>query len=139
MKQTAKLYTGRRKCQKNDKLEIRDNLCSSLGVLTFCKAFPFHVLFDYNLELIQVGSALLRAMNPDRSLKIASTAITGERHCSSGINFTTMFKVIAPKSAGDRNIKAESIIANVHQMFYIETRDQVSDVWTWNVSYIGIV
>lgn len=32
----------------------------SLGMRRFCKAIPFHIIFDKNFEIIQMGSALVR-------------------------------------------------------------------------------
>lgn len=33
-----------------------------IGMGTFCKAFPFHIIFDKNFEIVQLGSALVRLL-----------------------------------------------------------------------------
>ncbi|KAK6172883.1 hypothetical protein SNE40_016454 [Patella caerulea] len=37
---------------------------SKIGVATFCKSFPFHVIFDDQLNIIQLGTALLKMIGP---------------------------------------------------------------------------
>ena len=34
-----------------------------INLLSFCKAFPFHVMFDRNLNIIQAGVSLMRILN----------------------------------------------------------------------------
>ena len=36
-----------------------------IDMATFCKAFPFHIIFDKNFEIVQLGSALVRLLDGD--------------------------------------------------------------------------
>ena len=55
---------------------------SMIGVVTFCQAFPFHVIFDRNMRIVQLGTRLMKHIAPLMS-----------KH---GLQMTTYFDVIKP-------------------------------------------
>ncbi|ESP02183.1 hypothetical protein LOTGIDRAFT_111288 [Lottia gigantea] len=50
-------------CSISDTLSS-DPSKSKIGVSTFCNSFPFHLIFDKDLNIIQLGSALLKMIGP---------------------------------------------------------------------------
>lgn len=56
---------------------------SKISVMTFCKTFPFHVIFDRNLHITQLGSALMKMIAPNISTK--------------GLFFGTYFELVRPR------------------------------------------
>lgn len=86
---------------------IRNDINSNpMNVSSFCKAFPFHVLFDQNLTIVQAGVAILRVLN--------------EAYATPGkIKLYDVFKLQRPKL----NIDFALILAHINTVFVVETKD----------------
>ena len=85
---------------KND---IDDN---PMNVMSFCKAFPFHILFDEDLTIIQAGVAILRVLN---------------RQSGSKIKFNEVFTLQRPKL----DLSFAPILAHINTVFVVETKDGI--------------
>ncbi|CAH1777166.1 unnamed protein product [Owenia fusiformis] len=68
------LFSGRGRLPKN--------VNSRIGVVTFCKTFPFNIMFDQNLRILQLGSALMKIVASEINTK--------------GLQFQTYFLVTKP-------------------------------------------
>ncbi|ELU08946.1 hypothetical protein CAPTEDRAFT_127209, partial [Capitella teleta] len=77
-----------------------------LSVKTFCKAFPFHVMFNRSLEIIQAGLSLLRILQPRAS---------DERKP----HFCDIFSVVRPIMDFGFN----AVLGHINTVFVVETRD----------------
>lgn len=86
---------------------IRDSLHLSnepkISPATFCSAFPFHLMFDRNMRLIQAGSAVRRI-------------VVG---LSQNIIITDIFEIIRPQM----NFAFDSILAHINTVFVLKSRD----------------
>uniref|UniRef100_A0A0L8IHS4 guanylate cyclase n=1 Tax=Octopus bimaculoides TaxID=37653 RepID=A0A0L8IHS4_OCTBM len=72
-----------------------------IGVRTFCKTFPFHVIFDRDLQITQLGSALMKMIAPEIASK--------------GLFFGTYFELKRPRVRMDYM----SFLARVNSTFVI--------------------
>lgn len=77
-----------------------------MNVMSFCKAFPFHVLFDEDLTIIQAGVAVLRVLN---------------KQSSDTLKFTELFNLQRPKLA----LSFAPILAHINTVFVVETKDGI--------------
>lgn len=82
---------------------IRNN---PMNVTSFCKAFPFHLLFDEDLTIIQAGVAILRVLNKQPGSKI---------------KFNEVFTLQRPKL----HLSFESILAQINTVFVVETKEGI--------------
>ncbi|CAE1259698.1 GUCY1A [Acanthosepion pharaonis] len=76
---------------------------SKISVMTFCKTFPFHVIFDRNLQITQLGSALMKMIAPSISTK--------------GLFFGTYFELVRPRVKMDYM----SFLSRVNSTFVLST------------------
>lgn len=76
---------------------------SKISVMTFCKTFPFHVIFDRNLQITQLGSALMKMIAPNISTK--------------GLFFGTYFELVRPRVKMDYM----SFLSRVNSTFVLST------------------
>lgn len=88
---------------------IRDSFHLSnepkISPATFCTAFPFHLMFDRKLRIIQAGSAVRRivvGLNQDVNVTITDT-----------------FELIRPQM----NFSFDSILAHINTVFVLKSRD----------------
>ncbi|GFR74112.1 soluble guanylate cyclase subunit [Elysia marginata] len=77
---------------------------SKIGVKTFCASFPFHVVFDQNLYITQLGQSLAKFIAPEVASK--------------GKKFETYFEVVRPVV----KYTFSSILSRVNSSFLIRTR-----------------
>ena len=82
---------------------VEDN---PMNVMSFCKAFPFHVLFDEDLTIIQAGVAILRVLN---------------RQSANKMKFNEVFTLQRPKL----DLSFEPILAHINTVFVVETKDGI--------------
>jgi hypothetical protein len=60
-----------------------DVMDSKIGMDSFCKAVPFHVTFDHQMTITQLGSGLMKIIGPQIVAK--------------GLQFDTYFEVVRPE------------------------------------------
>lgn len=77
---------------------------SMIGVETFCETFPFHVIVDRQLQITQLGVALLRLIAPLMSKQ--------------GDTFSTFFQIVRPKL---EPITFNKLLSRVNFSFLLET------------------
>lgn len=77
---------------------------SKIGVNTFCDSFPFHVVFDENLNITQLGTALARMIVPNVATR--------------GSHFSTYFDVLKPTV----KFSLSSILSRVNSSFVVRTK-----------------
>ena len=85
------------------------NLEPKISPMSFCKAFPFHVIFDRNLMVIQAGDSVCRVL----------PQLTEE-----DVNFANLFHVIRPQI----EFKLESVLAHINTVFVLNTKRGVLDI-----------
>ena len=90
-------------CRDKDVLSS-DPSDSRIGVQAFCVSFPFHVIFDRNLQITQLGTALMKMIAPE---------ITTD-----GLNFGTYFEFLRPVVKMSFN----AILSRVNSSFMIRTK-----------------
>ena len=113
-----------------EKDSCKSNLQGSIGVQTFCKAFPFHILFDSRMELKQIGLALLRAMNNQCSFRASfSNCQTSEKL----VHFSEVFTMQSPLCCTNGALDAEKILSCTKELFYISTNHSNVLQETWKV------
>jgi hypothetical protein len=87
---------------------------SKIGVTTFCDCFPFHVVCDENLNIIQLGTALAKMILP-------SVPTTGTQ-------FPTYFDVVRPHV----KLNLSAILSRVNSSFIVRmkglTNHRLSDI-----------
>ncbi|KAK3739118.1 hypothetical protein QZH41_010529, partial [Actinostola sp. cb2023] len=93
----APLNTG-----KNEKRGDRDRM----SLLSFCKAFPFHVMFDRKLQIKQTGLALMRLLK----FKPQSTVM-----------FTDIFDLARPRM----EFSYEAVRSHINTVFIVTTKPGV--------------
>lgn len=77
---------------------------AKLSVPTFCAAYPFHVLFNRDLIIQQIGDTVMRMIQSQAA--------------SDGLNFNSYFKVISPPI---KRVTFNSILANINKTFWLST------------------
>jgi len=86
---------------------IRDSFHLSnepkISPATFCSAFPFHLMFDQNMKIIQAGSAVRRV-------------VVG---LSQNVDITDIFEIIRPQMKFAFN----SILAHINTVFVLKSRE----------------
>ncbi|CAG5117368.1 unnamed protein product, partial [Candidula unifasciata] len=92
---------------------------SKIGVRTFCDCFPFHVVFDENLNITQLGTALARMIVPNVSSK--------------GMHFSTYFDVLKPTV----KFSLSSILSRVNSSFFVRTKGLSSHRLSENLELKG--
>ncbi|OWF48958.1 guanylate cyclase soluble subunit alpha-2-like [Mizuhopecten yessoensis] len=78
-----------------------------IGVDTFCSTFPFHVIFDRDLKITQLGTALLKMIAPGFATK--------------GQQFDTYFVIQSPKL---EEMTFSKLLSRVNFSFVLETKSQ---------------
>ena len=76
-----------------------------IAAATCCRAFPFHVLFDRKLKVLQAGNSVSRVVMD-----------IGDGKCT----LTDVFEMVRPQMVG---IAFESILAHINTVFVLRTRD----------------
>lgn len=82
----------------------QDELETVMDPITFCQAFPFHVIFDRDLVICQAGASLLRII-PDLEPGISK--------------FTAIFSMVRPHIP----VTFESILSRENAVFIMKTRE----------------
>lgn len=77
-----------------------------ISPMSFCKAFPFHVIFDRNLMVIQAGDSVCRLL-PQLSAE--------------DVNFGDLFQCVRPQI----EFTVDSVLAHINTVFVMKTRQGV--------------
>ena len=78
-----------------------------MSVLSFCKAFPFHVMFDRKLVVKQIGVALMRLIQQKPGQKLV---------------FTDIFELARPRM---EQFSYDAVLAHVNAVFIVTTKPGV--------------
>ena len=84
---------------------------STIGTLTFCKAIPFHIMFDRNLVIFQAGISMRRVL---------PTLVVGHT------TLHEVFEIVRPP-IGD---KFDAILSRTNSVFLLKTREGILDSTT---------
>lgn len=76
-----------------------------IGVSTFCETFPFHVIMDRNLKIVQLGKSLMKVIAADIQTQ--------------GLHFETYFNIMRPKLD---QITFSKLLSRVNFSFVLETK-----------------
>ena len=87
---------------------LSTRICGS----TFCQVFPYHLVFDRNMTLLQVGVAFAKGLN----LKLTASEVDGP---SEKADFNKFFQIASPKTDPDDEIKFSWIQKLINQSFTI--------------------
>ena len=79
---------------------------NKVGVATFSKTFPFHLMFDRNFRLTQIGTALMKFVCVDRLQK-------------KQVLFTSLFEVVRPRI---EPITYSALLSRVNYTFLLRTK-----------------
>lgn len=85
------------------------NLEPKISPMSFCKAFPFHIIFDRNLMVIQAGDSVCRVL----------PQLTQE-----DVNFGDLFRLVRPQI----DFTLESVLAHINTVFVMKTKQGVLEV-----------
>lgn len=91
----------------NYEMDMGSDIESVIDHDTFIGTFPFHLLLDKNLKIIQAGVALMRLVPQLKS---------GES------NFLDFFRVVRP----DIEITFQGILTHINSIYHVETRDPIA-------------
>ncbi|KAL8587862.1 hypothetical protein ACOMHN_053133 [Nucella lapillus] len=80
---------------------------SKLSVSTFCSSFPFHVIFDRDMHVIQLGTALMKMVTPERI----------KAH-EGGIPLRTLFDVVKPSV----KMSFSALLSRLNACFVLKTK-----------------
>ena len=81
---------------------------SKIGVKTFCASFPFHVIFDQDMQILQLGSSLAKMVVPGIPEK--------------GRDLWKYFDIVKPKV----RLSFYSLLSRVNSSFVIRTKDTIA-------------
>jgi guanylate cyclase soluble subunit beta len=84
---------------------------STIGTMTFCKAIPFHVMFDRNLVIFQAGISMRRVL---------PTLVVGRT------TLHEVFEIVRPP-IGD---EFDAILSRTNSVFLLKTREGILDSTT---------
>ncbi|KAJ8944007.1 hypothetical protein NQ318_021722 [Aromia moschata] len=107
---TEKSQSGKCRLPQNDQVEIL-SLEQKISTATFCKVFPFHVMFDKDLKIIQTGFTLARVIP-----KVTS------KDCRVG----DILDTVRPHL----ELTFENILAHINTVYVLKTRPEVMRVNT---------
>ena len=82
------------------------SLTPQISPATFCRAFPFHVLFDKNMVIQQTGSSLIRVIPP-----------VATQLC----RITDLFDMVRPHM----DFSFDHILSHINQVFVLRTKDGI--------------
>ncbi|NP_001191549.1 soluble guanylate cyclase subunit [Aplysia californica] len=89
-----------------DQVNTSDNPTDSkIGVHTICASFPFHVIFDQDLQITQLGVSLAKMIAPEVATK--------------GRDVGAYFDIIKPKV----KLSFSAILSRVNSSFVVRTKD----------------
>lgn len=80
-----------------------------ISPMSFCKAFPFHVIFDRNLMVIQAGDSVCRVL----------PQLTEE-----DVNFGDLFQCVRPQI----EFTLDSVLAHINTVFVMKTKQGILEV-----------
>ena len=89
----------------NKNVELR-NLKPKISPATFCRAFPFHILFDKNMVIKQTGFSLARVV---------------PRVSKGNCKIDDVFEMIRPHMAFDFN----HILSHINTVYVLRTREEI--------------
>ncbi|XP_041483850.1 guanylate cyclase soluble subunit alpha-2-like [Lytechinus variegatus] len=94
---------------------------AKLSVNTFSSAFPFHVMFNRQLLIKQLGDTIVRMM--------------AQALAADGLNFNSYFKVLSPPM---ERVTFENILANINLCYVIATTCVLSGLSSTESKYSSI-
>lgn len=100
--------TARDACSTTARNSASENRGEKMNLLSFCKAFPFHVMFDRKLHIKQAGLSLMRLIK----YKPTSTLV-----------FTDIFDLARPRM----DFSFEAVISHINTVFIVTTKPGVID------------
>eukprot|EP00794_Sanderia_malayensis_P006990 gene6990-7775_t len=104
-----KLGTG----QFNTTNKLRSEKFNSfMSVMSFCKCFPFHIVFDRNLVIRQTGHCISKYLE-----RLPS------EHTRNGLVFDVLFQLSRPRMA----FTFESILAHINTVFIVISRNSAGN------------
>ncbi len=80
----------------------------AFGIKTFCKTFPFHMVLDRKLHIVQIGSSLFRVLKPCYK-------------ATKKMKFSNLFEILRPVVNED----FESILDNLTTVFNVRSKPGV--------------
>ncbi|KAK7475323.1 hypothetical protein BaRGS_00033470, partial [Batillaria attramentaria] len=83
---------------------------SKLSVRTFCSSFPFHVIFDRNLHVTQLGTALMKLVTAER------VAAEG------GLPLRCLFEVVRPMV----KMSFQAFLSRLNSSFTLRTKPMIN-------------
>ncbi|KAK3576869.1 hypothetical protein CHS0354_012922 [Potamilus streckersoni] len=101
---STKIQSQCRICTSQDSLSNNPS-DSKIGVSTFCKTFPYHIIFNRKLQITQLGVGLMKT--------IGKEVLSGE------FLFTKYFKVVQPKTDP---VTLSALLSRVNFCFTLETK-----------------
>ncbi|XP_074650319.1 guanylate cyclase soluble subunit alpha-2-like [Tubulanus polymorphus] len=90
-----------------------DAVDSKIGVVSFCRSFPFHLMFDKELQITQLGTALMKSIAPEINTR--------------GLALDEYFDIVRPNV----KMKITSILQRINSTFVLKLKSQTRD----NISF----
>ena len=87
-----------------------------IGIQSFCRALPFHMVLDRKLNIVQVGASLYRILK-----SCQKEVIENNKKC---YRFEDLFEIVRPVIANNV-VSFDSILDNLSTVFIIRTRPGV--------------
>ena len=94
----------------------RPKLPPCISISTFCRAFPYHVIFDREMNLLQLGVAFLRVVGHQSAAGLSFSKKSGRRIRAS---FNQYFHIISPHNEENLEVKFSWILKFVNQPFAV--------------------
>nr|XP_039258441.1 guanylate cyclase soluble subunit alpha-1-like isoform X1 [Styela clava] len=89
--------------KRNRKVRRLHRKYPTIGASVFCNAFPFHIIFNRRMNLVQTGVGVLKLMSPRSIAAIKATKIqkqdTDIENHSEGPSFEDYFRITSPESS----------------------------------------
>ena len=105
-KTTQQTVTSHSNNDDGDALELLSNE-PRISPATFCRAFPFHVMFDRDLKIVQTGFTIARVVSELQDQKFT---------------FPDIFSVVRPSI----DVTFDNIVARANTVFVVRMRDRIA-------------
>uniref|UniRef100_H2Z229 guanylate cyclase n=1 Tax=Ciona savignyi TaxID=51511 RepID=H2Z229_CIOSA len=112
-KKLLKSSSHSKKCMAKEKVCSVKNC---IGVYTFSRAFPFHIVVNQNMALLQVGVAFLRVMAHDQAAKI----VYASKSKLPRAFFNEHFEIKSP--VFNKNVDFNALLKSVNEPFTLQLR-----------------
>ncbi|XP_070183385.1 guanylate cyclase soluble subunit alpha-2-like [Littorina saxatilis] len=88
-----------------------DPALSKLSVRSFCATFPFHVIFDRSLKVLQLGTALLKMVSTERAV------------AEGGVQMSSLFDVVRPSV----KMSFSPLLSRINSSFVLRTKPMIGN------------